>query len=88
MAALTETTEALTTEANMHCALGENAIEMGKIFFATYHCRKQRRKHNDRTTIVSGNFAAHGGDVRLDATLFKNRLIKYKDTFLAMCGLT
>jgi len=72
----------------MHCALGENAIEMGKRFFATYHCRKQGRKHNDRTRFVSGNFAAHGGEVRVDARLFNNRLIKYEDTFLAMYGLS
>jgi len=72
----------------MHCALGENAIKMGKRFFATYHCRKQGRKHNARTRIVAGNFAGHGGDVRVDTRLFMNGLIKYEDTFLAMYGLS
>ena len=86
--ALTETTAALTKEVNTLRPLGENTIEIRKRFFAIYRRRKHRGKRNDRTTIRSGNFAAHGGDVRLDAKLFKNGLIEYEDTFLALYGLS
>lgn len=53
MAALTETTKALTKEVNMLRPLGENAIEMGKRFFATYHSQKHQRKHDNRTRILA-----------------------------------
>jgi len=86
--ALTETTEALTKEVNTLRPLGENTIEIRKRFFAIYRRRKHRGKRNDRTTIRSGSFAAHDGDVRLDARLFKNGLIEYEDTFLALYGLS
>jgi len=86
--ALTETTEALTKEVNTLRPLGENTIEIRNQFFAIYRRQKRRGKHNDRTTIRSENFAAHGGDVRLDARLFKNGLIEYEDTFLALYGLS
>jgi len=53
MAALTETTKTVTKEVNMLRPLGENAIEMGKRFFATYHRRKHQRKHDNRTRILA-----------------------------------
>jgi len=86
--ALTETTEALTKDVNILCPLGENAIEIRKLFFATYRSQKRRRKYDDRSTILLGNLATYGGKVGVDARLFKNGLIEYEDTLIALYGLS